>query len=210
MTLLQILEGLSYIVVIIGVGFAAYQLLLMRTSIKDNISRASTEKSIEYMNLFADKIIPLSGSLERERLKSKIYENELDSEKYLMNDFKDFKFTKEFLVEATAKGKIGYPNLLNQMEMFSAAIISGLADEKLVRVPISRIFCSMVEEQTVFLAYCVENGAPFENLRKLYKKWKSEIKTEELKLQRKAIDDKIDENKANTHDIPLLEDRKVG
>ena len=165
---------------------------LLKRDFQVRNQRASIEKSIEYLNWFAIEFIP-----QMEEFNDKIDENRVkkyrsikgqafifDSTICLSNDK-----TMESIVEKRNNGAI---NLMNQIEFFSAAMTSGLADEELAFNPLAHVFCEFIE--TNYDVYCdLRHGGRdtmYTKSIELYEIWKERLESLELEKKQQEIDAK--------------------
>ena len=156
---------------------------------------ASIEKSIEYLNLFATDFIP-KASLYSEEIQKKgieMYRGPLN---------KDFKFDRncnpnsEYIqTHLQVSFENGSPNILNQFEFFSAAMMSGLADEELAFVPLGKIYCKFVREMYVPICYLrrEEDATNYSNTINLFNNWNARIEKLSLEKNRNKLDEQISE-----------------
>lgn len=189
----EILYFLSGVGLLIGLYFAYQQLKLMREEYNTNNKRAAVEKSMEYLNYFATTIIPLNTT----------YSNGLSKiahQKYKGPKNDDFRFdqncsfSSEYIrkfVDASIKS--GASNLLNQLEYFSAALMSGLADEELAFIPLAEAYCETIEDLYPTICYTrkKEGTNMFSNVIGLYKIWKDRLDLHDLAKDKTKIDEKM-------------------
>lgn len=191
-----ILEGLYFLASIglfAGVLVGIRQFKLMKKEYEVNNKRASVEKSIEYLNLFATEFIPKIAEVFSEIHKSniKFYKGPINEE---------FKFDKNcnLGVEYVRKNLVicmraGADDILNRFEYFSAALISGLADEELAFNPLAQPFCEVVEKLYIPLCYTrrEEGTTSFSNTVKLYNIWKKRLQKANLERKKSKLDEQI-------------------
>jgi hypothetical protein len=192
--------------VIIGL----YQLKLLKADIKTKNQRAATEKSLEYMDWFASEFFP---SLNKFREKHNEIRDALinkasgEEKQRLISEFKKplkvdvdpkDKFSKTdteiiyYSIPMSCMKVARVDNILNQLEFFSAAMLSGLADEKLTFNPLSDAYCDIVEE--FYFVICElrgENGKLYSHVVKLYEVWKTRINKQKLEGQHREISEKM-------------------
>lgn len=188
-----ILEGLYFIA---GAGlfatviFGYKQLKLLKEDIQDKNRRAAVEKSIEYLNWFATEFIPLTIQYNKEA-------KERGIKSYNGPRNKDFVFDDNCkLASSYIQDHIrlclecGGENILNQLEFFSAAMVSGLADEELAFNPLAKVYCQTIENLYVLL--CFERRDDDSNLFSytvsLYNHWDQRLHKMVLENKRSKLD----------------------
>lgn len=204
--IVEILYMLSGVGLLVGLFFGYKQLRLMSQDYSTKNQRSSIEKSIEYLNLFATTFIPLISKYLEATSKEKN-----DLQKYKGPKDKNFKFDNncnprsEYIknyIEASIN--LGAINILNQLEYFSAAMMSGVADEELAFTPLAETFCATVDEFYVTICYSrMKDGSnSFSYTISLYNHWKSRLEKTHLENHRNKIDEKI--SKIEPYSIPSL------
>ncbi|WP_431808788.1 DUF4760 domain-containing protein [Lysinibacillus sphaericus] len=196
--ILLILYYIASIGLLIGV-IAAYkqlklayeQLKLMKSDIETKNTRASIGKSIDYLNWFATDFIPEIDK----------YETRLNGKKiitYPLIEKRTFLFNEEVQETSTVNESInnkyesGISNLINQLEFFSAAMMSGLADEELAFNPLAEIFCGFIEFN--YDIYCDsrrKRDTVFTHTIQLYEMWKERLESIDLQKQKQKIEEKM-------------------
>ncbi|MEK3729683.1 hypothetical protein [Lysinibacillus sp. FSL W8-0953] len=192
----EVLENLYYIASIglfAGIIVAGIQLKIMKADIQAKNKRASVEKSIEYLNWFATEFIPQCEE----------YQSKLSGKRVtIYPDIKNrtFSFNNEIhlkkpnVVESIKhKKSCGAVTLNNQLEFFSAAMMSGLADEELAFNPLADAFCQFVELN--YDVYCESRKDSRETLFthtiELYIMWKDRIESLHLQKEKQEIEEKM-------------------
>lgn len=188
---------LVYFVASIGLSATIFiglkQLELVKDDIKIRNKRASVEKSIEYLHWFATEFIPQISEIA-----TKV------EEKF------NFKYTgpmnKQFIFDVNCNpnnveianffkvcADSGVLGLMNQLEYFSAALLSGLADEELAFNPLSDTYCRNVECYYIFICGHRKdaNSRFYTNIIGLYDIWKGRLNKMELENQKRKIDENI-------------------
>jgi hypothetical protein len=154
--------------------------------------RASIEKSIEYLNLFATDFIPnvTEFSIALRAKNIKYYKGKINKEfSFDENCSLEVKYVKDNLIECHKNGGI---NILNKFEYFSAALISGLADEDLAFNPLARLYCDYVEMLYIPLCYSRKDDTNgYSYIVKLYSIWKSRLERVDLERKKTKIDEEI-------------------
>ena len=214
---LEILYFFSGIVLIFGlyIGYLQFKLastqaekqnLSMKeqlSSIKDDIKirneRLAVEKSMDYLELFANSLLP----------KINQYQSLMEGKAKISLDSwnpKENNYTLESAylesVEVSSRlvilqglvdrQNLNLPDIFNQLEFFSAGIYHGLAKEEIVFVPISHLFCEFINNEMLFLCTQRGIGNPYENTVKLFDKWTSKKESDTKLLQIKEYQTKID------------------
>lgn len=189
----EFLYFIASIVLVAGIFIGIRQLKLVQRDMEVRYKRAAIEKSIEYLNYFATEFIP----------KCNRFDNEMRSEAILTYAGpynKEFKFDihcrsndeniKKQIDKSIDHGAI---DLINELEYFSAAMLSGLADEELAFNPLAKIFCDTVESHYVILCdQRDEDGSNlYSNTVELYSSWKGRLKKRALEMERNKIDQDI-------------------
>lgn len=198
---IELLRDVAGIALVIGLFFSYKQLSTvkeqLRTVKKDyqtKNKRAAVEKSIEYLNYFANSFLPEAQRYRdkvQEILKADSWIEQSDSFSGKFDDTMD-KLGKMESVILIVKQECGILNLINELEFFSAAIVNGVTDEDIVYTPIARVFCKFIEDEHIVISL-LKQTAPYENLFKLYKKWKDRQEVEKLELQKRDAEIKIRE-----------------
>lgn len=208
--ILDIIYKLSGVGIIIGLYLAYSQLKQMKTDYETSNKRSSIEKSMEYLNLFATTIIPASSE----------YINQINRsglQKYKGPKNKDFRFDEQCNADSKyirdiidASIRHDGIHILNQLEYFSASMISGLADEKLAFTPLAETFCDTVDEMYVMLCQTRRKTSSnlFSNTIELYTIWYARLQKLNLEKDREELNQKISTIDSKT--IPELWKRKEG
>lgn len=213
----MVLENLYYIsgigmlaTVIIGLTqlkLLKGQLILLKKDIELKNERETIQKSLEYLNWFSEFILRYGtyrkGFL---KIKEKFIEEIVPKEdrEFVKKEFEQHENIKLESSETFTSSSSRYSSvlfcmhqaksehILNQLEYFAAAMMSGLANEELAYTPLSQIYCQIVED-----FYCElcdsrgENPELFSNIVALYQIWKSRREKNELQGQHKLISEKL-------------------
>jgi hypothetical protein len=190
---IELIYYLSSIGLLIGVIVGLKQLKLMKKDFEVKNQRASIEKSIEYLNLFATEFIPIAGKvlLEIEKKNVKFYKGPINPDfRFDHNCNPSSKYIRDLLKASIECDAI---TVLNRFEYFSAAFISGLADEELAFIPLSRLYCEYIEQLYVVLCYLRrdEDQNSFEYTVKLYNMWKKRLEKMKLEKKKSKLDEEI-------------------
>lgn len=195
---LESLYFLSGIILIGSVFIGLRQLKLLQKDLTDKNKRAAVEKSIEYLNWFATDFIPVVNQYNDDFAKKDLehYNGPMNDEfVFDRNCNSSSKYIKDIL---SANFDCGAINLLNQLEFFSAAMLSGLADEELAFNPLSEIYCRFVERMYVLICYHRnsldeddDKMTMFSNTIKLYLIWKGRINKKKLENKKNKLEQSI-------------------
>jgi hypothetical protein len=154
--------------------------------------RASIEKGIEYLNWFATDFIPQSNDYNRSLSGKEIknYQGMNIRKKGFVFDNEVSRGDNLVVISIDEKVNAGALNLMNQLEFFSAALTSGLADEELVFNPLALVFCEFIERH--YEVYCdIRNDGKdtmYSHTIELYDIWKQRLESIELDKKQKEID----------------------
>lgn len=188
----EVITMLYYIVSIglaAGVFIAIKQLNLMKKDIKTKNKRASVEKSIEYLNWFATSFIPLQAEYIKKLGDKHVILSMRDHKKEFVASELSFKTHAESI---SNKLDAGVLDLANQLEFFSAAMMSGLADEELAFNPLSQVFCNFVDRHHDFYCFSRQDREHnFSNTVELYKVWAGKLHSNELLKETKELSEKL-------------------
>jgi hypothetical protein len=165
--------------------------------------RDSLKLTSEQIASYLDKVIPLANSLNAKLVSENItildeFSVEFFSgsiqltppEKNLNSSLKFNCFTREFV------------NLLNAMESFSTFFMSGVADERVAYLSLGSTFCSSMKTLAPILIPLGKNSGAYPSAIGLYHIWGSRRETESLEIQKKEIEDKI--NNKNITSINVI------
>lgn len=177
------------------IGF--FQVWLMKKEMKKRHERAAVEKGIEYMSLFASEIIPNWTQYKiRVHKMVETYNTSGDHKLKIPNlqvntTFKDPNVIEtgghELFIEISQQA--GGVQVLNQLELFSTAMTSGLADKGLTFNPLSQMFCSMVEFNYLLICYARKDADStlYSNVITLYNDWTKQMKHNKVKRTSKEL-----------------------
>lgn len=206
---MHILEGLYYIsglLIAAGLVFAykqmkaantnieltAKQIDLLKKDMRDRNKRASVEKGLEYLQMFAVDIIPSISEYERRVDKAlKGERRSRVSNKKCHFDIVIEELEEHEIREVITKQDAGLIHILNRLEMFSAGVLNGLTDENLVYTPISGMFCNFIQREHIYITILRDAGVPYKNLVELYDKWYDKSELDKLTLQKEELEYKI-------------------
>lgn len=162
------------------------QIKLMKEDIITRNDRQAIEKSIDYLDRFTTRVVPLIDEYFK-----KLEENNL---KYYDGPVYDFikisiKGNKDKGLEAlNKKMELNPLNLLNEFEIIGAAMFSGLANEKIAFNPLGRTFCQLVEKLYDVIVISRDKEEYYSNLVALYKLWKPRVDKIDLMNKKEKID----------------------
>lgn len=196
---LEVLYYIASIGLFAGIILATKQLKVMKTDFSSRNQRASVEKSIEYLNWYATSFLP-DTLKSKELLKNKkILTFESVKNKSFIYD-ENCKRDDQVITSINEKIDAGIVELTNQLEFFSAAMMSGLADEQLAFNPLASTFCSFVD------VYCEMRNEDkemlFTHTTELYNMWEERLRTIELSKKKALIDEQM--SKVSNKTIPIL------
>ncbi|NOU54935.1 hypothetical protein HN020_09255 [Brevibacillus borstelensis] len=207
---LEVAYFISGIVMAGTIVIGIYQIRLLKRDLVIRNQRAAVEKSIEYLDWFASDFMPEYTAFQNQfnDIKKQLNENAKDKPKMqqLLKrvtetlEIKDDDFAKKpdnlnILEDIRLKILLNTNanDLLNQLEYFAAAMMSGLADEELAYKPLSTMYCRVIEE--FYLIICVSRGDKHSNLYTnvigLYKMWKNRLKKDALKGKRFELNEEL-------------------
>lgn len=182
------------------------QVSLLKQDIETRNQRQAVEKSIEFIEKYKKVIFPLASQHHKTM-------SELNYEPYSKEvlDIKDFPFSNweewKSAVDKVMKTEIF--DIFNELELFSSAFISRLADEQLAFQPLGKTFVNLIEKNYDLFCVC-RVTAPYINTSKLYMIWKHRIKKRELDKESKKLED-VRTLIKDTKIIPIgLEDKQSG
>ncbi|MFJ7646907.1 hypothetical protein ACIQ1H_05130 [Lysinibacillus sp. NPDC097279] len=205
--ILLILYYIASIGLVVGVFIGIKQLKVMKRDVETKNKRAAVDKSIEFLNWFATEFIPENSEKEKKLDKDKIiimknkeFQDFNINELAFLSRFKPEKITSS----VKEKYRCEIVTLTNQLEFFSAAMNTGLADEQMAFNPLASTFCKFVEDNYDLYCY-MRNGNEetlFNNTIDLYLMWKSRLNTIELVRKKVEIEEQL--SKVTVKSIPIL------
>lgn len=192
------LYELSGILLGIGLVITGLQLRLLKKDMLTRSRRSAAEHSIAYLEMYSDKILNTNGNSNKvvgdvaykKFLESKKKDSSLniDGSCFFEVHYQNHKFdyplddvrSDEFQ-DAFWRVDSGIVTVLNHLEIFSVAMIEGVADEKIAFAPTSKHFCRFVKEN--YLGICkIRQQVPYENVVKLFELWNSRL--EKIKAEK--------------------------
>jgi hypothetical protein len=184
---------ISGIILVTTVIIGLYQLQVLKDDIRTKNKRASVEKSIEYLSWFAKEFIPQRTSFNEKITDDGVI---LYNNKHVFNKkftLDESQFTSEMKKEVIIRAEHDSEDLLNQLEFFSAAMLSGLADEELAFNPLATIFCEFIEDQFLLICYIRgdQNLQLYSNMITLYNMWKNRLERKKIEMQHKDLEEKL-------------------
>lgn len=190
--ILVVLYYIASIGLFTGILISIKQLKIMQSDIKTKNKRASIEKSIEYLNWFATEFIPEVDdyTLKLEGKRINVYPD-IDKRTFKFNDTLNLR-SRNVKNSIKIKHDNGAIYLCNQLEFFSAAMVSGLADEELAFNPLAESFCQIIELN--YDVYCYarrHKDTLYTNTIKLYKIWKDRLESINLQKEKELIEQKM-------------------
>ncbi|RED54782.1 hypothetical protein [Cohnella lupini] len=195
------LEAL-YFVASIGLAASLFigmqQIKLVKKDMIDRSRRSAAEKSLEYLDRYATRILPAMQEYNK-KFKAEV-PNPIDTSAYYNDDFNyplDL-LEKSLIAEFIVKQNCGISQLLNELESFSVAINEGVVVDEIMFTPISRTLCNFIKEEHLYFSVIRNIGSPFKNLIDLYFRWSERIEVNNLELQKMEVENKI-RQKGNRH-----------
>ncbi|MGD9581947.1 MAG: hypothetical protein AB7V50_11285 [Vampirovibrionia bacterium] len=180
--------------IIIGIR----QIYYLKEDIKISNQRAATEKSIEFLNWFSSFYLPKYSTYMEKA--NKLCKDKKNFDNLFSRDIQiDEKFLRKIddddKIVIYLKAKLGGEDLINHLEFFAAAMISGLAESEIVYKPLARVYCDICEELYLLICFNRENTNTnlFSNVVELYKKWSHRIEKERLLTQQKELECKMNQ-----------------
>lgn len=192
---LETLYFLASIALVSTIVIGIQQVVLLKKDLQTTNKRAAVEKSIEYLNWFANTYIPRSESFTTAYgQKSNTYKGPINRNFFFDENCKpNSKYIQEHIKLCLDNDGV---HLLNQLEFLSAALINGLADEELMFNPTARLFCKHVER--LYVLICLlrrDNHQVYSNIIKLYSIWKDRLNKIHLETKKSQIDKDLAEIK---------------
>jgi len=192
-TAYQISGILMTLTLIIGL----VQVYYLKRDLRITNERAAAEKSVEFLNWFASYLMPKFQSY-----KSRIAELEADNaelgallrkKRAIPEGFEKDSFDDEDMLVAFIQGEAGGEDLINQLEFFAAAMVSGLANADIVYRPVGLLYCMMVEELMLILCLNRQDDRRhlYPNTVELYRKWSHRLARDRLREEQRTISEKM-------------------
>lgn len=176
------------------------QLEFIKIDIQSRNDRLAVEKSIDYLSLFANSILPkmelywATLPKRKEIIVSNWNPSETDYYLDLVSLPEDEK--SEILEELDSRRNKDVLLILNNLELFSAGIIHGLGKEDVVYDPVAGEFIKFISNEIVEISSQRYLGIPYTNTIKLYRIWKSRKKLATETLQIEKLESIIEARKA--------------
>ncbi|KGI85396.1 hypothetical protein JY98_03860 [Exiguobacterium mexicanum] len=180
----------------IGLLLSIRQLKLLKEDFDNRRKRAAAEKSIENMYTYADKILNVGHPEYLKSLLANKQDDSLDArgrrffEKHFDEHGFDFIITDKHsdeLQDALWRQQSGITTVLNHLELYSISMIHGVADEEIAFTPTSHHFCDFIKDNYTGITMSRQRNVPFENTIRLFEKWDSRIKVNELKRRQEQL-----------------------
>lgn len=219
----NLLYLVSGFLLIIGLYIAYSQLNLLKVQLTEQIKgtdgqlhfikedmrirnhKAAVEKSIEYLHLFANDIIPRMNNYNKNHSNRKEIRitNWNPSESGYKLDILNLPDQEKMIVLAEMENRHSHDllGILNNLEFFSAGIINGLGMEEVVYDPIAQTYLKFVSQEIVELSSQRFMGSPFKNTIELYILWKMRKKAESESLQIGELEGILEEKKQALNDL---------
>jgi hypothetical protein len=164
---------LSGILLLAGVGLAYSQLRAVKKDSALRITRVASEKAIEAADLYYSKYLPLANTFY-------LLRNQKNLGTYggpIGNFSKESISTNELPAALARFGEMTWGDHLNQLELLSASLVSGVGDQEVAFSIIGRSFCSAVEEHYDIISLCRRHSSQpyFRYVVQLYGMWKGRL-----------------------------------
>lgn len=207
----------------IGVVVTVIQLRLLKLDINTRSKRAAAEQSINYLDMYADKVLNINGHSSKPtgvaayKVKLKETKNDVnldaDGSKYFDIHFKTHGFdhplddvSSDEFQDAFWRINAGVVVALNYLEIYSIAMVKGVASEEIAFAPTSAHFCQFVKEN--YLGICkIRQNVPYENVVKLFNMWNSRIEKIDEEKEHKKL---LLEARAKKEAIAVLSEQSKG
>lgn len=198
----EMLYFIAGIVMIITLFLGLKQLKVLKEDIEIRNKRAAVEKSLEYMDDFSKSIIPKMNVILRAYDMDDVPHKGIRiNNLFFLEDSQHTNEVKQFIEEVLELGAL---DILNRLELFSAAIINGLADEKTLFKPTVKSYTSIVVFlYPVICNYRNDDKNGFTNIMELFLAWNGKLKKEDMEFVRKHLEQNIAE-------IPDVEIKSIG
>lgn len=191
------LEGAYYIsgivLCLIGV-YGIKEIILFKKDIDTKNQRAAIENTVEYLTWFSQEFIPQWQTYDDKLASEGVNKTHLD----IQEDFifkSDFEPNKKILEEIRVRANNNSMALFNQLEFFSTAMVTGLADERQAFNPAGKLFCRFIEENHVILCFSRSGKGEehlYTNTIELYKMWRDRFKKRDLEEKQKTTQSELD------------------
>lgn len=189
-----IVVAVCAVVALIQIIINKHQLETDRKNQKNQLERESQKYAIDQVAYYNNTIIPLENEIDKKRNGNHIecLDNpiiSLENNKIMVKT----KFTKEDkdkIMEIADK----VTAVINALEVYSAVLVSGLANEKFVFQVQGYSYCKTVEQYLSFIINLSEGETQKSTTTKLYYLWKTRLNKEKLTSEK----EKIERTLANT------------
>ncbi|ACL74461.1 DUF4760 domain-containing protein [Ruminiclostridium cellulolyticum] len=170
--ILNWLYTLSGIAVTLTIFIGIKQVRHMQKDSADNLYRQSIDKAVEYITRFSEITLPalkdyqakIANKNPKTWSKKSEYSFEVsDEERELL-----------YKIDIIEIGKLGIFKIINELEILSIGVNTGMINDETVFGCIGKLFCEAVESTYDAICYfrVVENAGLFNNIEKLYKEWR--------------------------------------
>jgi len=191
---------ISCMIIAAAAGIGLCQLFIMKHDIKTRNRRAAMENSIKLIERFHEKFAKVADEVyvnaKKENMpkyKGTIYELPAINIDVLKK-------------RAEISAKLKFHKYVNELEIVSAGILSGLSDEDFVFKIIGRSYCqSVAYYYDIFKAWRDFSGESV-CIMELFDMWRKRLIKEKLILEKKKLSD---EQKAITNNIQKLMDKNI-
>jgi hypothetical protein len=191
--ILETLYFIASICLVISLFIGIRQIKLFKEDMSIKNKRAAIEKSIEYLNWFATEYIPKTYEFHTKLSKKEItnYKGIINQNFIFDENCKEDDPQIKSIIDAYIE--CGGIDLLNQLEFFSAALLSGIADEELAFNPLADLYCGYISEFYVLMCYLRrgEKSNLYSNTIELYNMWNKRLIKIKLEKEKNRIDSDI-------------------
>lgn len=168
------------------------QLSLMKFDISTRCRRETMDNSIKIVDRYLDKFVPEYDAFTKQREKEGIptYGGTIDNLPPI---------NRKELLQRSAK--VEFTTIFNELEIISASVMSGLADDDFVYKSIGRSFCGTIAKNHDILSQCTSGGY-YPNTNELFKIWRKRLIKAKLEGKRNECDSIL--NNINDERIPII------
>lgn len=186
---IELIYFITSSLLIVGLGLAYRQLILIKSDMYIKNKRASAEKAIEAGERYFCEYIPLTTQVYTDRLAEKIVGYSGD-----IGDFTTSSVPTEQLEKSEKRYSLdSWLPALNRLEAIAAYFTTGVADESVGFSIFGRTFCSSVESDYDMIALSRKSGTNdyWENIVILYNLWRPRLSKAELEQAKSEMEKKI-------------------
>lgn len=196
-SMIEVAYYLSGIALIFGLYWAYKQfkhgvehIELLKKDMLNRSKRDAVNSSLDMLHMYAVRILPMMQDYKEK------FQSEVPDPEVALNAFNDDltlrkpldQLGKVIVAELIVKQKSGLYQLLNELELFSVAIIERIVDEEVMFAPVALTFCEFIESEKLALSASRSRGVPFKNLVELCLKWESRLEIERLQMEAQYLE----------------------